>query len=228
MRENVPLLKCNHLRSGSRAIQRELRRLKRGARMLLSNGDLRAGSTNTGCGDGVLPGCRHLRRRAEAPDGAVQWPLLKKEDRPGHWPKEPVQFGVVLDLALQDVRIRVWPRGSYRRAQVRGRSLPGSGGTCRREDRLRVFIDAPRRSAQRDQQAQGKHKPVPRVLHSHVSMVGTPSVQNNHHADWDAGRERTDQRSPGASGQVFLQKRAVFDGGSLVELSARLCEFQVQ
>jgi hypothetical protein len=79
MRENVPLLKCKHLRSGPDAIQRELHRTKGGTRMLLSNGDLRTGSTNTGCSDGVLPGRRHHLGFAKAPDRAIQWPNVGKE-----------------------------------------------------------------------------------------------------------------------------------------------------
>jgi len=80
MRENVPLLECNNLRCGPGAIQRDLRRPKGGAGMLLTNEDLRACCTNTGCGDCVLPGRRHLLEFAEAPDGAVQWSHIGKED----------------------------------------------------------------------------------------------------------------------------------------------------
>jgi hypothetical protein len=41
MRENVPLLKCNDMRSGPGAIQRELHRPEGGTGMLLSDGNLR-------------------------------------------------------------------------------------------------------------------------------------------------------------------------------------------
>ncbi|MDQ1058508.1 hypothetical protein QFZ23_002409 [Arthrobacter globiformis] len=53
MSEKVPLLNSNDPGSGPGAIQCELHRPEGGAGMLLSNGDLRTGSTNTGCSDGV-------------------------------------------------------------------------------------------------------------------------------------------------------------------------------
>ncbi|WP_157365243.1 MULTISPECIES: hypothetical protein [Arthrobacter] len=56
MRENVPLLECNDLRSDPGTIKRELEWPEGGAWMLLSDGDLHAGSTNAGGSDGVLPG----------------------------------------------------------------------------------------------------------------------------------------------------------------------------
>jgi hypothetical protein len=56
--------------------------------MLLANGDLRIRSTNTGCSDRVPSA------------GAIEWPLLKKEDWPRHRLKEPVQLSVVFDLTL--------------------------------------------------------------------------------------------------------------------------------
>jgi hypothetical protein len=80
MRENVPRLKCNDLRRGPGAIQRELHRPEGGAGMFLSNEDLRACCTNTGRGDRVLPGRRHLLECAKAPGGSVQWPHIGKED----------------------------------------------------------------------------------------------------------------------------------------------------
>jgi hypothetical protein len=80
MRENVPLLKCNDLRSGPRAIQREFYRPKGGAGMLLSYCYLRTGSTNTGCGDGITPGFRYLFSFSKSPERAVQWPNIGKQD----------------------------------------------------------------------------------------------------------------------------------------------------
>lgn len=90
MRKNVALLKCHDMRSGPNAIQRELHRPKGGTGMLLSNGDLRTGSTNTGCSDGVLPGRRHLLGFAKTPGGTIQWPHVGKDDRFRHCLKEPV------------------------------------------------------------------------------------------------------------------------------------------
>lgn len=83
MRKNVPLLKRNDLRSGSITIQRELNRPEGCTRMLLPNGHRGAGSTNTGSGDNVLPGGRHLLRCSKALDRAIQWSLLKKMAGPG-------------------------------------------------------------------------------------------------------------------------------------------------
>ena len=186
MSEKVPLLKCNDLRSGPDAVQRELHRPEGGAGMLLPNRDLRTGSTNTGGSDGVQPRFRHLRRRAKAPDGAVEWPLLKKEDWPRPCLKEPVQLSVVFDLALQELRISVGLRGPCYRPRVRGWAVCGFGVSCWWVHWLRVFIDAPRSPAYRDQQAQGKPDPAPPVLHSRVSMVGKPAVQDNHCASRDS------------------------------------------
>jgi hypothetical protein len=107
MREKVPLLKCDDLRSGPGAIQRQLLRPERGTRMLLPNGNLRIRSTNTGSGDGVLPGRQHLLRRAKAPERAVQRADLEKEDRTRHCLKEFAQLAVVLSLPLQDPRITI-------------------------------------------------------------------------------------------------------------------------
>ena len=101
MRENVPLLKCNDLRSDPGAIQRELYRPEGGTGMLLSDEDRRTGSTNAGCGDGVLPGRRHLLGFAKAPDGAVQWSHIGKEDWARRCPEEAVQLSVVLRLLFQ-------------------------------------------------------------------------------------------------------------------------------
>ena len=81
MRKNVSLLNCNDMRSGPDTIQRELHRPKGGTGMLLSNGNLRTGSTNTGCSDGVLPGRRHLLGLAKTPFGTIQWPHVGKDNR---------------------------------------------------------------------------------------------------------------------------------------------------
>lgn len=173
MRENVPLLKCNGLRSGPGAIQREFHRSKRGAGMLLSYCYVRLGSTNTGCGDGITPGCRHFFSFAKSPERAVQWPHVGKEDWLRRILQEPFQVSVVLSLLFQNLRIPVGLRGPCYRGWV----------SCWRACGLGVFIDAPRRSAERDQQAEGKRKPVPLVLLSHSSMVCNPAAQNNNGID---------------------------------------------
>lgn len=49
MREKLPLLKCDDLRSDPGAVQRDLHRPEGGAGILLANGNFRTGSTNTGC-----------------------------------------------------------------------------------------------------------------------------------------------------------------------------------
>jgi hypothetical protein len=110
MRENVPLLKCNGVGGGSDAIQGDLFRPKGGAGMFLAYGDLRAGSTNAGCCNGVNPGGRHFSCVAKPPEGTVQWSLLDEENWLGRWPKEPVQLSVVLGLPLQNLWIGVSPR----------------------------------------------------------------------------------------------------------------------
>jgi hypothetical protein len=71
--------------------------------MLLSDGDLGTGSSNAACSDGVQPGCRHFRRRAEAPKGAIEWPHFEQEEWLRRRPKEPVQLTVVPGLLLQNL-----------------------------------------------------------------------------------------------------------------------------
>jgi hypothetical protein len=75
--------------------------------MLLSNGDLRTGSTNAGRSDAVQPGCGYFRGRAKAPAGTIEWPLLEKEDWPDRCLEESVQLSVVFGFAFQDLRIGV-------------------------------------------------------------------------------------------------------------------------
>jgi hypothetical protein len=80
MRENVPLLKFNDLRRAPGAIQREHQWPEWRTWILLSDGYLRAGSTNTRCGDDVGPGRRYPLSLAKSPDGAIQWPRIGKKD----------------------------------------------------------------------------------------------------------------------------------------------------
>lgn len=177
MCENVPLLKRNDLRRGRGAIQRKHHRPEGGAGMFLSDGDLRAGRPNTGSGDGVPPGRRHVFGTAKAPERPVQWPRIGKE----HWfrqcPQEPVQLGVVPGFLFQYPRIAVGLRRTWDRRRISCWCLNGPGANCWGVHGFGVFIGARRSAGQGDQQAQGKRKPVPPVLGSHISMVGTPAVQ---------------------------------------------------
>lgn len=169
MREKVPLLKCNHLRSGPGTIQLELNRLEGGAGMLLPNRDLRSCCTNTGCGYGVLPGRRNLLKFSKAPDGAIQWSHVEKEDRSWRCPEEPLKLCVVRSLLLQDLRVVVWLEGNscWHR------------DSCLGVHRLGVVIGASRHSSRGNDQAQGKSKPMPHVLCCHASMVGISPVRCN-------------------------------------------------
>lgn len=169
MREDVPLLKCNDLRSGSGTIQRELYRPEGGAWMLLSNRDLRSCCAHTGSGEGVLPGRLHLRHRAKAPDRPIEWPNLKKEDRARRRPQQPVQLSVVLSFPLQDLEIAVW-------LECR---CCGCGGSCWCARRLGIVIGAPGQDPSRNQQPYGRRISMPPILCSHHSIVGKAAVQNN-------------------------------------------------
>ena len=141
--------------------------------MLLPYGDLRTGSTKTGSSDDVPPGCGHLLGTAKAPKRAVQWSHIVKDDWLRRCPKEPVQLSIVPSLVFQYVRIAVGLCGlPYRR---RAGCCGGHRAGDRRVHGLRVLVDAPRRSAWKDQQTQDKAGPAP-ALRTHTSMVGTPSV----------------------------------------------------
>jgi hypothetical protein len=130
MCEKVPLLKLNDPRRGPAAIQCEFHRPEGGTGMLLSDGDLRTGSTNTCCSDGVLPGRRHHLRTAKAPEGAVHRPHVGKEDWLRQCLKEPVQLIVVLSLLFQYLGIAVWVRSTCCRRRVSCWCVNGSGASC--------------------------------------------------------------------------------------------------
>ena len=70
--------------SGNGAIQRELHRPEGGTWILLSDGDRRGGRADTGGGDRVLPGRRHLLDAAKTPERPVQRPYIGKEDWTRH------------------------------------------------------------------------------------------------------------------------------------------------
>lgn len=153
MRKDVSLLKWDNLCGNSGTVQRYLRRPKGGAGMLLANRDFRAGSTNAGCGDRVLPGRGHPLSFAKAPDRAIQGPHLEKQDLTRHCPEEPIKLGIVISLPLQDLRIAVGLRAPCCRGRA-GCQFLNRLGAGHGLDGFGVVIGASRRTQEGNQQAQ--------------------------------------------------------------------------
>ncbi|MDQ1058434.1 hypothetical protein QFZ23_002335 [Arthrobacter globiformis] len=115
--------------------------------MLLPDGDLRTGSTDTGSGDRVPADPRHLLGTAKAPPWTVQWPHIVKDDWLRRCPEEPVQLSVVPSLAFQYLLIPVGLCGRRYRRRAGCCGVHRGRDSCWRVHGLRVLVDATRRSA---------------------------------------------------------------------------------